>query len=386
MPYGSRMRRSERLAAVGVPPDDPAWSAIARRLPSAAATHFLVTTTGIVCRVECPSRRPRRDHVRVVPGPAVAIRAGARPCLRCRPVDQAPSTRPGAGPLRPVDGGSGTEGARIASAVIARLDEALAGDVEPPGDRELAAEHGVTERRLRALMREAVGVSPRAWVAAARADRLRGLLATRPGVLDALLDAGYSSSSAAYEAASATLGMPPGAYRSGGEGRRIGWTVVETTEGPVLVAATDRGLCSVRFGEDEAALQAELRREFPRASLERDDAGLAPAAAIVRDLAAGRARRDASLLALDPQGTAFRRLVWDELRRIPAGETRTYRQVAEAVATPAFSRAVASACAANPLALVVPCHRVVGSDGALHGYRWGIGRKRRLLEAEAAAG
>jgi AraC family transcriptional regulator of adaptative response/methylated-DNA-[protein]-cysteine methyltransferase len=214
---------------------------------------------------------------------------------------------------------------------------------------------------------------------------LRSRLAAGQEVTAALYDAGYGSSSAAYEAANGELGMAPGRYRTGAAGESIRWTIAPIPEGVALVAATSRGLCAVRLGGGAEALVAELRTEFPHAALARDDTTLADVASIVSDLASGRRRPEADTLPLDVHATAFRRRVWEALRRIPAGETRSYGQIAAAVGAPGAARAVGTACAQNPVAVVVPCHRVVGSDGSLHDYAYGLARKRQLLDAEAAA-
>jgi AraC family transcriptional regulator of adaptative response/methylated-DNA-[protein]-cysteine methyltransferase len=215
---------------------------------------------------------------------------------------------------------------------------------------------------------------------------LRARLTRGQDVTAALYDAGYGSSSAAYEAANGELGMAPGRYRAGAAGESIRWTVAPIPEGVALVAATERGLCAVRLGVDVEDLAAELQAEFPGAELSRDDVALADVASIVSDLAMGRRRPEAEALPVDVHATAFRRRVWEALRRIPSGETRSYAQIAAAVGAPGAARAVGSACAANPVAVVVPCHRVVGSDGSLHGYAYGLSRKRQLLDAEACAG
>jgi AraC family transcriptional regulator of adaptative response/methylated-DNA-[protein]-cysteine methyltransferase len=215
---------------------------------------------------------------------------------------------------------------------------------------------------------------------------MRSRLAGGQDVTGALYDAGYGSSSVAYQAANGELGMAPGRFRNGADGESIRWTIAPIPEGVALVAATARGLCAVRLGRAADGLEAELRREFPRATLARDDASLADLAALVSDLAAGRRRPDADTLPLDVHATAFRRRVWEALRRIPAGETRSYGQVAAAVGAPGAARAVGTACAQNPVAVVVPCHRVVGAHGSMGGYAYGLARKRQLLEAEASSG
>jgi AraC family transcriptional regulator of adaptative response/methylated-DNA-[protein]-cysteine methyltransferase len=266
---------------------------------------------------------------------------------------------------------------------IARMDAALVAGDEVPTDRELAGELEIPERRLRDLFRRSLGVTPRAWVPARRAELLRSRLAGGQGVTPALYDAGYGSSSAAYEAANGELGMAPGRYRTGAAGESIRWTIAPIPEG---VAARGHGPRPVQRPIRPRAGDAGIgtAAEFPRAALARDDAALSDVASIVSDLAIGRRRPEADTLPLDVHATAFRRRVWEALRRIPFGETRSYGQIAAAVGAPgAAARAVGTACAENPVPVVVPCHRVVGSDGSLHGYAYGLARKRQLLDAEA---
>jgi AraC family transcriptional regulator of adaptative response/methylated-DNA-[protein]-cysteine methyltransferase len=373
------MTRRETLAQAGTPPTDEQWADIAARRPPASGTTWLVlvTSTGIVCRRGCPARTPRREFVRIVCSLAEALEAGARPCLRCHPE----RTNGRAATAAP----SETE---AVTAAVTRLSEALGAGDEPPSDVELARDAGLSERRFRDVFRAALGVTPRGWVAARRAERLRSHLNGKSaGVLDAIFDAGYGSSSTAYETAGADLGMPPGRYRAGGVGERIRWTVSPIPDGAALVAATDRGLCAVRLANGHGAetkLPAELRAEFPRATIVRDDRGMAEMAAIVADLAAGHPRPEASSLPLDVHATAFRRRVWEVLRRIPFGETRSYGEIAAEVGAPGAARAVGAACGANPVPIVVPCHRVIAADGSLHGYAYGLARKRQLLDAEKA--
>jgi AraC family transcriptional regulator of adaptative response/methylated-DNA-[protein]-cysteine methyltransferase len=369
------MNQRQRLSQVGAAPTDAQWAAIAgRRREPGTAWLLVVTSTGVACLPGCAARTPGRDRVRIVASLDEALAAGARPCLRCHP-----ERRLG---VRAADA---TSAARDAvEATVGRLAAAFASGDDIPGDRELAAAVGLSERRLRVVFRERLGVTPRGWVSARRSERLRAHLAGGRDVLGALFDAGYGSSSAAYEAAGGELGMAPGRYRTGGAGERIRWTATPIPDGVALVAATERGLCAVRLGKEPAALESELRAEFPRAAVTRDDPGMAEMAALVSDLAAGRPRPEVSGLPLDVHATAFRRRVWEALRRIPAGETRSYGQVAAAIGAPKAARAVGAACAANPVAVVVPCHRVVASDGSLHGYAYGLSRKRQLLDAERA--
>jgi len=365
------MIESKRFGAVGRPATDIEWAAIAGRR-STPRFMFVVTSTGIICTPGCPARMPARDRVRIVAGLDEGLVAGARPCLRCHPdLPRGAEPEPATDPV---------------GLAIAGLTAALEGWDDIPTDRALAGELRIPERRLRELFRQSLGVTPRAWVAARRAEMLRSRLAGGRDVTSALYDAGYGSSSAAYEAANGELGMAPGRYRSGAAGESIRWTIAPIPQGVALVAATARGLCAVRLGEAATTLASELLAEFPRAALSRDDAALADVAALVSDLAAGRRRPEAEALPLDVHATAFRRRVWEALRRIPAGETRSYGQIAAAVGAPRAARAVGSACAQNPVAVVVPCHRVIGSDGSLHGYAYGLTRKRQLLDAEASGG
>jgi AraC family transcriptional regulator of adaptative response/methylated-DNA-[protein]-cysteine methyltransferase len=280
-------------------------------------------------------------------------------------------------------GASPTSAADPVQAAIARLTAALTSGDNVPTERELSGELQLPERKLRELFRRSLGVTLRAWLSARRAEMLRSRLANGQDVTAALYDAGYGSSSAAYEAANGELGMAPGRYRGGAPGESIRWTIAPIPEGVALVAATGRGLCAVRLGSDADALAVDLQAEFPRAVLARDDAALAVVASIVADLSAGRRRPEADTLPLDVHATAFRRRVWEAMRRIPFGETRSYGEIAAAVGAPGAARAIGTACAQNPVPVVVPCHRVVGSDGSLHGYAYGLARKRQLLDAEA---
>ncbi len=361
----------KRFSTIGRAPNDSEWSAISSRKILARPFIFIVASTGVICTPGCAARIPGRDRIRIITSFDEGLAAGARACLRCRPDRIFAPKRPALGdPVK---------------AAIARMNATLAEGDDVPTDRALAGELEIPERRLRDLFRAALGVTPRAWVAARRAELLRSRLAGGQEVTPALYDAGYGSSSAAYEAANGELGMAPGRYRTGAAGESIRWTIAPIPEGVALVASTERGLCAVRLGREPEALAAELRSEFPLAAVSRDDATLADVAQIVSDLAAGRRRPEADTLPLDVHATAFRRRVWEALRRIPAGETRSYGQIAAAVGAPGAARAVGTACAENPVAIVVPCHRVVGSDGSLHGYAYGLARKRQLLDAEAGS-
>jgi len=340
---------------------DPAecWRRVLERDPTAdGAFVYAVRTTGVYCRPSCPSRRPRRERVLFFASPEEAERAGFRPCRRCRP------------------GEAVSPWARLVEAVCRRLAEDPALPLSA-----LAEGLGVRAERVRRAFRRVLGVSPREYRSALRQERFRTALRAGEGVASALYGAGYGSPSRVYGREGAPLGMTPARYRKGGEGLTVRYALAETWLGWLLVAVTERGVCAVRLGDGPEALREDLRREFPRARLEEDGAGLEPV------LSAVRARLEAPPphpdLPLDLRATAFQARVWALLRSIPYGERWTYRQVAEALGQPGAVRAVARACASNPVALLVPCHRVVRSDGSPGGYRWGPERKEALLEEEA---
>jgi AraC family transcriptional regulator of adaptative response/methylated-DNA-[protein]-cysteine methyltransferase len=292
-----------------------------------------------------------------------AERAGFRPCRRCRP-------RAGATP---------DPQAKLVGRVCQAIEENLE---EPLTLTRLSASVGVSPHHLQRTFKRLVGVSPRQYADARRMERLKARLRQGQGVTRALYEAGYGSSSRLYERAPEKMGMTPATYRRGGRGREIAYTVVDSPLGRLLVARTERGLCAVSLGDSEARLEAELRREFPQADLRRDRNGLARwVRTLLQHLKGQQPRLD---LPLDVQGTAFQCRVWEELRRIPYGRPRSYGEVARAPGRPEAARAVARACATNPVPLVVPCHRVVRGDGGLGGYRLGLKRKRALLEKEKA--
>jgi AraC family transcriptional regulator of adaptative response/methylated-DNA-[protein]-cysteine methyltransferase len=318
---------------------------------------FAVRTTGVYCRPSCPSRRPRRDSVEFFPDPQHAERAGYRACLRCKP----------------------TQISTQAQAVMrARqlLDEAEG--IMTLAD--LSKRVGVSPFHLQRLFKRATGLSPREYQSARRMQHIKRGLRKGDDVTTAIYDAGFGSPSRLYEKSSQQLGMTPGTYRRGGVGVTVSYAISPTALGRVLVAATPRGLCAVRFGDSPTGLERELREEFRAATIVRDDAALQPYLQPL--LASLRGERTTITLPLDIRATAFQKKVWDALRRIPCGETRSYSEVATAIGDPKAVRAVARACASNPVAIAVPCHRVVRSDGELAGYRWGVGRKRKLLEQE----
>src|SRR5216110_795175 len=309
---------------------------------------YAVQSTGIYCRPSCPSRRPRRAQVAFFPVPEAAELAGFRPCRRCRP-GEAAAPDPGLPLVR----------------TVCRLIDAH--PVRPASLAALSAQAGVTSHRLLRTFQRVLGISPRQYRDARRVDRFKAELRARGRVSPALYEAGYGSSSRVYERAHAQLGMTPATYSRGAPGTRIAFTIVPCGLGRLLVAATPRGICRVSLGSGADDLEAGLAAEFPAALLRYLD---------------GRA--EPLDLPLDVRATAFQRRVWEALRRIPYGTTRSYTDIARAIGKPSATRAVARACATNPAALVIPCHRVVRADGGLGGYRWGVARKRALLEQERA--
>ncbi len=348
-----------------VPGEHEAWEAVCRRDASATGRFvFGVTTTGVFCRPGCPARQPRREHVRFFATPAEARAAGFRACRRCHPERSATAA---ADTLTP---------AQLRTLVTA-IDEALT-EGGRPTVANLANTLRIAPSDLRRRLDATMGIGPRALLSGRQIARLRERLLAGDEVTDALYAAGYGSSSRLYERATDHLGMTPGAYRRGGAGVAIGWTTTATPLGMLLVATTVHGVCAVYLGDDEPVLREALEAEFPRATITRgvDRPEWVAAAAAV---ASGQAGED---VPLDLQGTAFQQRVWQALRRIPRGETRTYAELASMIGQPTAVRAAARACATNKVSLLVPCHRVVGSDTSLTGYRWGVERKRRLLEME----
>ena len=320
-----------------------------------------VTSTGIYCRPSCPSRRPRADRVRFYDTAIDARQAGFRPCKRCRP-DTVGVAQPG------------IEAVRRASAYLAtHADQTVTlGHLS----RVAAMSPHHLQRRFKAI----VGLSPREFQAALRAGRLRTSLRDGRDVTTAIYEAGYGSPSRVYEAAPTGKGMSPSSYRRGGAGMQIGYSTIASPVGQVLVAATEQGVCAVKIGSSDAALAADLRREYPAADIRANQKPRAEwVAAIAQHLRGGGPSLD---LPIDVRATAFQWKVWRALQRIPYGETRAYAEVARSIGRPKAVRAVARACATNPVCLVVPCHRVVPSAGGVGGYRWGTERKEQLLATE----
>jgi AraC family transcriptional regulator, regulatory protein of adaptative response / methylated-DNA-[protein]-cysteine methyltransferase len=347
-----------------------AWSAVlARDARMDGRFVYAVASTGVYCRPSCPSRRPRRDGVRFFPEPGEAERAGFRACRRCRPGD-----------------GAASPATRAVERACAFLDEHLE---EPVTLEELGRVAGFSPHHLQRIFKRLTGVSPREYAAARRMERLKDRLREGDDVTSATYEAGFGSASRVYERSDARLGMTPGAYRRGGAGQRVRWGTTDSPLGRALVAVTGRGVCAILLGETDQELEAALRRELPRAELERageEDSTLRETLdPILRQVVRHLEGSEPHLaLPLDVRATAFQERVWKALQEIPAGETRTYGQVAAAVGRPGAARAVGRACASNPVALAIPCHRVVRGDGEPGGWRWGPERKRRLLSRERA--
>jgi AraC family transcriptional regulator of adaptative response/methylated-DNA-[protein]-cysteine methyltransferase len=318
-----------------------------------------VTSTGIYCRPSCPARRPRRDRVKFFEGPAMAEAAGFRACRRCHPNGEP------ADPKAPL---------------VAEICRYLDAQTTPPTLEELGAQFGFSPFYLQRIFKRMMGMSPHDYLAAQRVERFKDSVKEGNKVSEAIYDAGFGSSSRLYEQATAELGMTPGAYRRGGQGMQIGYRLVDCSLGRLLVAATELGVCFVSLGDDAAVLERALHNEYPAAQIMPADEGFGEwLVAIIEQIEQGVPARD---LPLDVQGTALQRQVWAALREIPPGTTTSYSELARSLGRPTAVRAVAQACARNPVAVVVPCHRVTGSDGSLRGYRWGVERKQALIERE----
>lgn len=321
---------------------------------------YAVRSTGIYCRPSCPSRRPRPRQVILFAVPEAAEQAGFRPCRRCHPEG---------------------EGRSPQSELVRQVCGEIASNANPRANlKRLTAATGVSPHHLQRTFRKTMGITPRQYADALRVARFKSDLRKGVDVTTALYEAGYGAASRIYERSDKYLGMTPAAYRRGGRGMQITYTLADCSLGRVLVAATARGISAVSIGENDARLVAELRREYPQAEIRR---GASEAShwvrAIVRQLAGTQPRLD---LPTDVVATAFQRRVWEALRSIPCGTTRSYGEIAREIGQPRAVRAVARACATNPTAIVVPCHRVIRSDGALGGYRWGLERKKLLLNRE----
>ncbi len=340
--------------------DEGRWQAVQNRDGSRDGDFvYGVRSTRVYCRPSCPSRRPRRENILFFASPEEAERAGLRPCRRCAPDQEA------------------TAQAKLIELARRRLEEHTDGPLKLS---TLGQELGVSPYHLQRTFKRLTGVTPRQYWESCRIARLKTRLRAGEYVTSALYDAGFGSSSRLYERARSALGMTPRAYRKGGQGVLIRYAIADSPLGRLLLAATDHGICAVKLGESDAELEALLKAEYPAAEIRRDESGLREwVAALLEHIGGERARMD---VPIDIRGTDFQRRVWEALLTIPYGSTRSYGDVARSLGHPRAARAVARACASNPAAVVVPCHRVVRSDGALGGYRWGLERKQALLATE----
>lgn len=337
---------------------DPRWQAVLdRRATDGSQWVYAVLTTGIFCRPTCPSRRPKPQNVRLYETVGDAQAAGFRPCKRCCPTDIASPAETRAEAARRI------------------IEEAI----DPPNLSSLALAVGCSPHHLLRTFRATFGVTPAVYGRALKHRRFREGLRAGNGVTAALYDAGFSSPSQVY-GANAELGMAPGRYAKGGQGMHIAFGLFDCPLDRLLVAATPNGVCAIYFGNNDQELSEELIKEFPRASIVRDELCVTEAARHIKTSFEYDISPD--LLPLDVNATAFQARVWNALRLIPRGSVRTYKCIAEELAIPGAYRAVGRACATNPVSLIIPCHRAVRSDGGLAGYRWGLDRKRKLLDRE----
>jgi AraC family transcriptional regulator, regulatory protein of adaptative response / methylated-DNA-[protein]-cysteine methyltransferase len=341
-------------------PDESLWQTVITRQEGDFL--YAVTTMGVYCRPGCPSPRPLRKNVRFFDTPSEAEAAGFRACKRCDPKG---------------------ERARLALAVVSDACASIEAAETMPSLDTLAARSGYSRFHFLRMFRDHTGVTPRGYAGSVRAKRLQAALASGTRVADAVAEAGFGSESRVYEKTGAILGMTPGAARRGGMGELIRTAFADCPFGRLLIGATDKGVCFLGFAEPDDALMADLRRRFPRARIAADDHGLQDMlSAVVAFLEEPKHSLD---LPLDLRGTVFQQRVWRTLCQIPLGQTRTYGELARMIEQPNAVRAVARSCATNPVSLAVPCHRVIGSDGKLTGYRWGVPRKKALLEREREA-
>lgn len=344
--------------------DEERWQAVSQRDADADGHFFFaVRTTGIYCHPSCRSKAALRKNVEFFDTALEAEQAGFRACKRCKPAGERPEDRR----------------AEWVSAACRMIEESE----EPPSLDALAEHAGISRFYFHRVFKEVTGITPKAYAAECRAARLRGELQKGASVTGAIYDAGYNASSRFYEESNRRLGMRPTQYRDGGRDARIKFAVGECTLGSVLIAATDRGVCAIDFGDDPELLVQSLQDRFPKAELIGDDPEFQNVvAAVIRHVENPTESLD---LPLDIRGTAFQQKVWNTLRTIPAGTTASYADIAREIGQPNAVRAVAGACSANTLAVAIPCHRVVRTDGSLSGYRWGVERKQELLSREAGS-
>ena len=349
---------------MGIVNDEQKWTAVERREKAAdGAFVYAVKTTGVYCRPSCAARSPRRRNMTFYSTCEEAERAGFRPCKRCRP-NEAPL-------------------AQQQAALVARACRLIEESEEAPPLDRLAAAVGMSRFHFHRVFKSVTGVTPRAYAAAHRARRVREELGRSRTVTEAIYGAGFNSGGRFYEASPRILGMTPTDFREGGAHAEIRFAVGECSLGSILVAATARGVCAILLGDAPEPLVRDLQDRFPRATLVGGDRDFEQLVArVVSFVEAPAVGLD---LPLDVRGTAFQQRVWQALRSVPAGQTASYQQIARQIGAPKAVRAVAQACGANPLAVAIPCHRVVRTDGAASGYRWGVERKLALLEREAGA-
>ena len=342
--------------------DDQLWQAVmAKDARFDGQFVFAVSSTGVYCRPSCPSRRAHRERVKFFELPAAAEQAGFRACLRCQPQR-----------VRIID-----PQIELVQRVCRLLNSNESESLKLP---ELASQAGVSPFHLQRTFKRVMGISPRQYLAARKIDNFKTHVRKGESVTTSLYESGFNSSSRLYEHAAEELGMTPATYSRGGRGVNISYTITASPMGRLLVAVTERGVCAVRMADNDAELEKDLRAEFPNAELKRDDSALRESVQkILNHLERNESRLD---LPLDIKATAFQRQVWEHLRAIPYGQTVSYGDVAKALGKPGAVRAVGRACATNPVALVIPCHRVEREDKTLGGYRWGLDRKKKLLEHE----
>jgi AraC family transcriptional regulator of adaptative response/methylated-DNA-[protein]-cysteine methyltransferase len=346
------------------PTDEARWAAVVARDREADGQFFFsVRTTGVYCRPSCGARQPRRENVAFHLTPGEAEAAGFRPCKRCRPTEASQAERH--------------------AEIVAEACRTIEAAETPPQLDALAAAAGLSPYHFHRIFKAVAGVTPKAYADAHRGRRVREELARSGTVTEAIYDAGFNSGGRFYEQSAQVLGMTPTRFRKGGERTTIRFAIGQCALGAILVAATDQGVCAILLGDDPDALARDLQDRVPRAELIGADADFE---ALVAKVVGFVEQPGLGLdLPLDIRGTAFQQRVWAALRQVGPGTTASYAEIAEAIGAPKAVRAVAQACAANSLAVAIPCHRVVRSDGALSGYAWGVERKRALLDREAAA-
>jgi AraC family transcriptional regulator of adaptative response/methylated-DNA-[protein]-cysteine methyltransferase len=342
---------------------DVFWHAVEQKDARFNGTFFFaVRTTGIYCKPSCAARTPKRQNVQFFDTPVTAEKEGFRACLRCKPdatIERDPRVE---------------KALKVCQLVEDNLEENISLDF-------LGEQMAMSPHHLQRTFKSVLGITPKQYATALKIKNFKEQIGKGEEVTGAMYDAGFGSSRALYEKSAANLGMTPAAYKSKGKDMKISYTVADCDLGKMLVARTQKGICSVTFGDSEDALVETLEGEFANAEISRDDAELKQAVVSILQMLAGKETRFA--LPVDVRATAFQQQVWEALKNIPYGETRSYKQVAESVGKPTASRAVARACATNPVAIVTPCHRVVRENGDLSGYRWGVERKREILATEA---